>query len=303
MLTTIHRDKIVYTFGPENNPAAKIKPDETVFVETHDCFTGQIQSENDLVTEIDFSRVNPATGPLEVEGANPGDILVVNVLDIEVGAAGFMVAIPGEGAFGKKIKQPSTRAIPLSNGSFYFDSSLNFPVRPMIGVIGVSPGNYSVPCGEIGDHGGNMDAKVIAKGAKVYFKVRQQGAMLALGDAHAGMGDGEAVICGVEISATIKLRCDVVASPEYVPERPVVEFENRFITIGHGPTLDNAASCALEDMLELLCYETDMTVNDAGMLISAVGDLRVCQIVDPQKTARVEMPKSVLREPDLPIFR
>jgi amidase len=303
IMTTISRDKITYTFGPENTPVAKVKPGETVLLETHDCFTGQIQSERDLITEVDFSRVNPATGPIEVDGANAGDILVVDILDIEVGSSGFMVAIPEEGAFGNKIKQPSTRAITIFDGRFYFDSTRSFPLRPMIGVIGVSPGDYSLPCGEIGDHGGNMDVKVIAKGARIYFKVRQQGAMLALGDAHAGMGDGEAVICGVEISARVKIRCTVVDAPQYVPERPIVEYENRFIRIGHGSTIDDAASCALEDMLDLVSYKTGMFVNDAGMLISAVGDLRVCQIVDPQKTARVEMPKSVLKEPDLPIFQ
>ena len=298
----INRDSIIYQFGPENIPVAKIGPGGTALLETDDCFTSQIQGENDLVTEVDFSRVNPATGPLEVEGANPDDLLIVDILDIQVGSTGFMVAIPQEGVFGEMIKEPSTKVIPVSKGKFHFNSSLFFPVQPMIGVIGVSPGDRSMPCGEAGDHGGNMDAKVITKGARVYFKVRQKGAMVALGDAHAGMGDGEAVICGVEITSTVKIRLDIIAAPDFVPERPVVELDDRFITIAHGPTLDDAARSALEDMLDLLRYKTSMPVNEAGMLISAVGDLRVCQIVDPQKTARVEMPKRVLPDPAKPLF-
>ncbi len=304
-MRTINRDKIVYTFGPENKPVAKIAQGESIIMKTHDCFAGQIKTEKDLITEVDFSRVNPATGPLEVEGANAGDILIVDIQDIQVGSTGFMVAIPEEGAFGSRIEKSSTKVVHVSDGAFHFNSSLSFPVQPMIGVIGVSPGDYSVPCGEIGDHSGNMDVKVVTKGARVYFKVRQKGALFALGDVHAGMGDGEAVICGVEIPARVKIRLNVLKAPEYLPERPVVELYDRFITItiGHGPSLDDAAHSALYDMLDLVCLKTGMSVNDAGMLISAVGDLRVCQIVDPQKTARVEMPKSTLKEPDLPIFR
>jgi len=301
-MVKINRDKIIYQFGPENKPVAKIRPGETVLLETEDCFTSQIRSENDLVTKVDFSRVNPATGPIEVEGARPGDLLIVDILDIQVGSTGFMVTIPEEGAFGERIKQPSTKVVPVSQGKFHFNSSLSFPVQPMIGVIGVSPGDCSVPCGEIGDHGGNMDARVITKGARIYFKVRQEGAMVALGDVHAGMGDGEAVICGVEITSTVRIGLDVISAPDFVPERPVVELDNCFITIGHGPTLDDAAQSALNDMLDLVCYKTFMPVDEAGMLISAVGDLKVCQIVDPQKTARVEMPNSILPEPGMPIL-
>jgi amidase len=172
----------------------------------------------------------------------------------------------------------------------------------MIGVIGVSPGDQEVPCGEIGDHGGNMDAKVIRPGARVYFQVRRDGAMFALGDAHAGMGDGEALICGVEIPARVELSFDLIKQPEILPPRPVVEVDDRVVTIGLGPTLDEAASCALNDMMDLIHLKTGRTLDDVSMLISAVGDLRVCQIVDPQKTARVEIPKAVFPDPSRPVL-
>jgi amidase len=147
-----------------------------------------------------------------------------------------------------------------------------------------------------------MDAKVICQGAIIYFLVREKGAMLGLGDVHAGMGDGEAVICGVETTAEVKIRVEVIHSPKIRPQRPLVEFNNRFITIGHGPSLDEAASIALNDILEFIHKKTKITPSEIAMLISAVGDLKVCQIVDPQKTARVEMPKSILEFPDQPIL-
>jgi amidase len=302
MMRVIKRDQIIYQFSPENKPVAQMKPGETIIVETDDCFKSQIKSEKDLVTEIDFSRVNPATGPVEVEGAKPGDILVVDIQDIELGETGFMVTIPGEGAFGARITHPKTKVVPVSESTFRFNASLSFPVHPMIGVIGVSPEDEAVPCGEIGDHGGNMDAKVITSGATLYFKVRREGGMIALGDVHAGMGDGEAVICGVEITARVRMKLELIRSPAFVPKRPVVEYNDLCVTIGHGASLDEAAHVALVDMLELLRYKTGMEEDEISMLISAVGELKVCQIVDPQKTARVEMPKAVLPDPAAFVF-
>lgn len=290
----ITRDKITYRFGPDLKPVAVVQPGGVVEVQTHDCFTGQLQTENDLITAVDFSRVNPATGPIAVEGAKPGDLLVVEIEEIALGEHGFMVTIPGEGAFGNRFATPVTKMVRVEGGKFHFNRSLSFPVRPMIGVIGVAPEREAVPCGEIGDHGGNMDATVITTGSTLYFLVRQNGGLLALGDVHAGMGDGEAVICGVEIPAVVRVKLGLVSSPEYAPLRPVIELQDRFITIGHGPTLDSAAQQALDDMIDLLIHKTGMQVAEAAMLISAVGDLKVCQIVDPQKTARVEMPRTVL---------
>jgi amidase len=299
----ITRDKITYEFSPEMAPVAVVQPGEVVELQTHDCFTGQLQSEEDLITAVDFSRVNPATGPVAVEGAKPGDLLVVEIQEIKLGDKGFMVTIPGEGAFGSRFSTPATKIVQVKEGKFHFNRSLSFPVRPMIGVIGVAPKHGPVPCGENGDHGGNMDATVITAGSRLYFLVRQSGGLLGLGDVHAGMGDGESVICGVEIPAVVRIKLGLVPSPEYSPLRPVVDLEDRFITIGHGPTLDDAAQQALDDMLELVMYKTGMQVPEAAMLISAVGDLKVCQIVDPQKTARVEMPRSVLPDPLAPLWK
>lgn len=298
----IQRTHVIYEFNPNNRPVASVEPGETIMVETDDCFGSQIRSEEDLITSVDFSKVNPATGPIAIKGAMPGDVLSVEVVDIQVGSKGFMVAIPGEGGFGQFIKEPVTKAVSVSEGRFWFTSSLSFPINPMIGVIGVSPSDGAVPCGEIGDHGGNMDAKVICQGAIIYFLVRVEGAMLALGDVHACMGDGEAVICGVETIAEVKVKPDLIKSPRIQPKRPIVELSDSFMTIGHGPSLDQAASTALTDMLQLIKQKSDMPSSEIAMLISAVGDLRVCQIVDPQKTARVEIPKSILEFPDRPIL-
>ncbi|PIE35030.1 acetamidase [candidate division KSB3 bacterium] len=293
-MRTLTRESVIYKFSPENPPIFSVEPGETFCVQTDDCFRSQIQTETDLVTDVDFSRINPATGPIDLKGIQPGDILAVDILDIEVGKQGVMVGIPEEGAFGDRITDAVTKVIPISDGKFFFTDEIAFPIQPMIGVIGVSPSDGEVPSGEIGEHGGNLDAKVMKKGARVYFLARTEGAMFALGDAHAGMGDGESVICGVETIANVTLKLDLIHPQGFAPQRPVVEVDDKFVTIAHGSTLDEAAAKALGDMADLIRYKTKMNDPEIGMLISAVGDLKVCQIVDPQKTARVEMPKSAL---------
>ncbi len=301
-MQTISRKDVIYQFSPENKPITTVEPGETFLVQTDDCFASQLKDSKDLITDIDFSRVNPATGPIEVKGAQPGDLLAVDILDLQVGPKGFMVAIPEEGGFGDVIEEPATKMIPVRDGRFWFTPDLGFPIHPMIGVIGVAPAEGEVSCGEIGDHGGNMDAKIIRKGARIYFLVQKDGAMLAMGDAHAGMGDGESVVCGVEITAEVTVRVNLIKKPVFRPKRPVVELDDQFITIAHGPSLDEAASTVLHDMLELIHFKTGMPKTEIAMLISAVGDLKVCQIVDPQKTARVEMPKSILDNSEEPLF-
>jgi amidase len=295
-MKTISRNQVIYQFDPKNQPVATVEPGDTILLETDDCFGSQLVSEKDLITEVDFNKVNPATGPIEIRGAQPGDILSVDILDIKLGQKGFMVAIPGEGAFAERLVEPVTKMVTVAEDKFWFDQNLSFPIHPMIGVIGVAPSEGRLGCGEIGDHGGNMDAKVICPGARIYFLVRQEGAMLAMGDCHAGMGDGESLICGVETTAEVKINVDLIKSPNFKPPRPIVELKDKFITIGHGESLDAAASTALMDMMDLIHERTGKSHAEIAMLISAVGDLKVCQIVDPQKTARVEMPRVVLKD-------
>lgn len=293
-MRTLSKENVIYTFSAKNQPIFSVEPGEIFQVETDDCFRSQIQQKSDLVTSIDFSQVNPATGPIEIKGAQAGDLLIVDILDLEVGKQGIMVALPEHGAFGHRLQETVTKVVPVVEQKFVFNDTLSFPLTPMIGVIGVAPAEKEVPTGEIDDHGGNMDAKVIRKGARLYFHVQTNGALLALGDAHAGMGDGEALICGVEATAKVTLQCDLLKAQNFVPQRPVVEVNGIFATIAHGETLDDAAAKALDDMADLLRAKSSISEAEAAMLISAVGDLKVCQIVDPQKTARVEMPKAAL---------
>jgi len=192
---TVSRDHVFYAFSPALSPVVRVRQGEEVILETHDCFGGQLQSEADLVESLDWARINPATGPVYFEGARPGDILRVDLLELDVPDRSTMVTIPGEGVLGDVITQMETAILTLEQGHVVFKGKVRIPKRPMIGVIGVAPAEDSVPNGTPGAHGGNMDCTLVGQGARVYFTVGVEGALLGCGDMHTVMGDGEIVVC------------------------------------------------------------------------------------------------------------
>ena len=164
----------------------------------------------------------------------------------------------------------------------------------MIGVIGVAPASGSVPNGTPGPHGGNMDCTLISQGNSVYFTVGVEGALFGAGDFHAAMGDGEIVVCGAETAGELRFTAEVV--PLKGLPTPFVETPELVATIHSAATTDEAASGATHRMADFLTQFAKIPLNDAGMLMSLVGQLKFCQVVDPLKTVRFEFPKSVLAE-------
>ena len=191
--TTDHvvtRDQVVWSFGPEMEPVLEVEPGSVVRFETNDCFTGQIQTEADLVTDIDFARVNSATGPVAVRGAEPGDSLIVEFLEVKPGPRGFATLIPEFGQLIEQVRAPLTQVFEVDGETIRMNDRIEFALRPMVGVIGVATGGEEISNAFAGPHGGNLDDHLHGPGTKVYFPVRRPGGMFAVGDMHASMGDG-----------------------------------------------------------------------------------------------------------------
>jgi amidase len=207
-LVSIGRDRVFYTFAPELEPAAHVKPGDLVIFETQDALGGQVRSEEDTIEKIDFTRVNPATGPLYIEGAEPGDAIVVEVLSIETSSQGFVVTAPGAGVLGEYVKASRTRSCRVVD-DYVEVLGFRIPAWRMIGVVGVaSPERPST--GVPGRHGGNLDTKYITVGAKVYLPVFYEGGLLGIGDLHAVMGHGEVCIAACEVSGRVLVSVGVV---------------------------------------------------------------------------------------------
>ncbi len=294
MITQVSRDNFFYAFSAHVPPVARVKLGEEIVFETHDCFQGQIRSESDLVATLDWNRTNPATGPVFIEGAAPGSILRLTVLEVEVADESVMVTIPGAGALGNRITKMETTILKRAGDELIYKNKIRVPLAPMIGVIGIAPARGSIGNGVPGTHGGNMDCTLIGKGCRLYLTVQVSGGLLGLGDLHAGMGDGEIVVVGAEVAGTVRLRPDLVAL-RGLPT-PFLENAEIVATIYSDPDLNLAADGAIHNMTEFLTKFAGLSLNDAGMLMSAAGSLRICQVVDPAKTVRFEFPKQILAQ-------
>ncbi|MDD3367598.1 MAG: acetamidase/formamidase family protein [Lachnospiraceae bacterium] len=288
------KDQYIYNMSPSNTPALTVGAGETVVFHGRDCFNNQITSEDTGIDSLDWSTINPATGPLYVDGAEPGDILKVTIQSIELGDYGTMAAIPKDGVLGKDIQTSKIRRLPVKNRIATFAGKYEIPCTPMIGVIGVAPAEGEIPTGEPGTHGGNMDNTKIGEGTSLYFPVAVKGALLAMGDVHANMGDGEIMVTGIEIPARITVQVDVIKG-ESIPT-PYLETAEKVYVIASDADLEKAIYAATSEMCSYVQSRTGLDLNDAGMLMSAVGDLEICQVVDPKRTVRFCMEKKYLKK-------
>ena len=269
-------------------PVAAVAPGTEVTVETVDAGGGQLDAGSgvDAVGAIDFGRVNPVTGPLAVEGARPGDALVIDILDVTVGDWGWTANIPGFGLLAADFPDAHLRISTIADGVVEPLPGVRIPVVPMIGTIGVAPP-------EPGEHGivpprqwgGNMDIRHVGPGARLVLPVGVDGALLSLGDVHAAMGDGEICGTGVETPATVRLR--VGLEPGAAPRTPVLETDARaqrtgraLATTGIGPDLMDAAREASRALVDAVARRTGLDPVDAYLLASITADLKISEVVD-----------------------
>ncbi len=293
MMRVINTDQVIYKFESGLEAIDTIGDGETLKIHTNDCFFQQVKSNDDLISDIDFGRVNPATGPFFVENAKVGDVLKVEIIDIEVASSGSIVVLPGGGALGDKVSKPVTRIVEVVDGQVDF-LGLKKNIDPMVGVIGVSPGSNQegVVTGTPGNHGGNMDTTDIRKGATVYFPIREDGAMFALGDCHAIMGDGELCISGLEVQADVTLKVSVIKDVSI--NWPIIENDNEVMVVASEETLDEAVVSAGYEITEFIKTAHNIMWEEAYIFNSLFVDYKISQVVNPMKTVRAVVSKELL---------
>ncbi|MDE3007879.1 MAG: acetamidase/formamidase family protein, partial [Acidobacteriota bacterium] len=277
----------------DREPVVTVAPGTVLEIETWDCFTGQVVSEADTLEKLDLARVNSATGPIAVHGAEPGDSLSVTLLDIRPNEQGAAMCIPEWGQLIDQVHAPTTRIFKVRDGVVTMNERVSFPARPMFGVIGVSPASGDVSTFLADRHGGNMDDRVHGVGATVHLPVFQSGGQLAIGDMHASMGDGEISGTGVEIGGTALIKVDLIKG--LCGEWPVTETNDAFYTHGTSPdSIDEALRLACEEASRLLVDQWGFSREDAFMFLSVAGDLGIAQYCHPSPgsvIARMRVPK------------
>ena len=319
-MVRISRDFVTDRFGRKQKAAAFCESGEEVMFETRDCYDDNDISEKNPLGSNKNVIENPATGPLFVRGAEAGDILRVEILNIKLRDYGIMRTSTSCGAFSHLYQERTARRFFFEKRreeedkgernketgrygevkeGFWFDRDLWLDCDAMIGVIGTAPQGEEILTVTPGRHGGNMDCTRIRQGAVLYLPVNVDGAWLALGDLHARMGDGEVMICGMETAGEVSVRVSLIKKGEGMKKGlfdvlPVVVEGNMVCSIQSAKTLDEAAVLATRKMEAFLAEAAGIDDVKAGMLMSLLGNLAVCQIVNPWKTVRCEFPIKVM---------
>ena len=276
------KDNCVYSFSKDHKPACRVSAPVQITLETRDCYGDQLRGGTGRTT-IAWDHVNPTTGPVFVEGAAPGDTLKVSVDAIDVAD------------FGVACNEDEIRLLPVKGGYADYLGKFQIPLNKMIGVIGVAPAEGAINNATPGRHGANMDEKLIGEGAVVYLPVEVDGALFAVGDVHAIMGDGEVGGTGLEIPADVTVTLEVIKGWQLA--WPLVETEDVFAMIVSKETMDEAIDEAVLQMhgfLKAWMEDANLSDEELYILMSLVGQVGVSQIVDPLKTARFVFPKKYI---------
>jgi amidase len=291
-MKSVENDSLIFSFSATQEPALRAAAGDEIQFHTRDALNGAIRGPEDDLSGVDFRKVNPATGPVFVEGAEPGDTLAIEIQEINPVGHSFIITLPGLGILGDRVKDGSSRYVRLEDGYGLFSDDIRLPLRPMIGVIGVAPAKGEIPNNTPGDHGGNLDTNPVTAGSTVYLPVYVEGALLALGDVHALMGDGEMCIAGLECDAIVKVKLGLVKG-QTIPGPRIMQ-GSRFMTLASHEDLKQAVVMAAERMIDYLMEKKELSWTEAYMLTSIAADARISQVVDPLMTVRVEIDCEVL---------
>jgi acetamidase/formamidase len=245
--------------------------------------------------EFNFNLIHPLTGPVYVEGAQPGDILEVILHKIEIGDWGWTV-IGRQGFLGDVFGRRLFRTYDLGKDkkSFKFSEKINIPLRPFPGVMGVAPNtDEMVSTRAPWAHGGNMDNPDIIEGTRVYFPVFVEGALFSIGDTHATQGHGE--VCGTAMETPMRIVYEVnVIKGNRKIQEPQYETDDYYAVTAFGKTLDEAAKKATRYMVDYLVAEHNLEPLKAYMLCSLAADLKIAEVVNPNMLVTMHISKDVL---------
>ena len=238
---------------------------------------------------------NILVGPIAVNGAAPGDVLEVRVLELRPADNYAENLFVPNGTLAEDLPQARARFVPLDKVGkvAVFAPGIEIPMHPFFGTMGVAPAAW---LGRINDGppdyiGGNLDNKDLVEGSTLYLPIQVKGALFSVGDGHAGQGDGE--VDGTALEVTLHGKLQLTVRKDMHPLWPRAETPESYITMGFSPDLNRAAVQAVREMVHFLVEERHLSAEDAYMLISVAADLHVTQIVDGTKGIHVVLPKQI----------
>lgn len=299
---TLMDDQTHNRFSATIAPVMRVPSGAVIEAFLKEASDGQLTPESDAaaVASLDFDPIHPLTGPVYVEGAAPGDVLKVTVLRIDPGDWGWAAIVPGFGFLADEFPQAYYRVFRVEeDGYAQFDDRTRIPIRPFAGVMGVAPPTDSmlstVPPRA---NGGNMDNRHLTAGVIVYFPVFVEGALFSVGDPHLAQGDGEVSGTAIEGPVRMVYRVEVLKGVRAIPE-PQYETDDYYAVTAFGTTIDEAARKATRYMIDWLVAERGMSREDAYILCSLAGDLKISETVDvPHMLVSMHLPKPDRQDQD-----
>jgi amidase len=306
-ITRLQRDEIHLYFDPQEGPRLRVPPGSRVVIETEDAHMGSIRTESDVYQSLGevFDRLggaNPVTGPIYVEGVEPGDCVAVMIEDIVPGPVqgqGYTVLTPGLGGLVSNYTlqpalAPRTVICPIRDGKVLFPArggTIEIPTIPFIGTIGVAPaGQRTLSYLQGSEQLGNTDLPLNGIGATVVMRANVPGGLVSLGDVHAVQGDGEISGAAIECQADVTVRIDRIPAAEarYVALPQVNTPESiGSIAAFSGVNLGDVVRAAYVDIVNRLVQFHGFELGEAYLLACQVGRVRVGQVVDPLYCAAV----------------
>ncbi len=297
MFYKINHDHGFHYWDEKNEPVLRIQSGDTVEFETKDCLCNVLTEQKSKkydVAVFDKVNVNPVTGPVYIEGAEPGDVLEVTIEKIRLKDRAVVTCQENYGHVGDFFRETTYKITPIRNGKVVFDDRLEIPCDPMIGVIGVTAKGQHINSNLNGVWGGNMDNTMMREGVKLYLPIEVEGALAGAGDVHAVMGDGEMNCSAVEAPAFVTLTFRV--RKDLKVQDPVVASPTHFATIATRPTADEAIRDSTREMFRYLKERTDLDGEEISMLMTAIGNNEVCVACGTDsKTMRFTMPWYALK--------
>jgi acetamidase/formamidase len=306
---TIHADHHHFGWDRSIPPVLTVSPGATVEFECPDASGGQLSARSTVadVSTLDFGKVNPVTGPVFVDGAEPGDALKVTIHEFKPSGFGWTANIPGFGLLADQFKEPALHLWSYDKSGkspAAYSPKGKVPLKPFPGTIGLAPaepGRHSVvPPRRVG---GNLDIRDLAAGTVLYLPVEVAGALFSVGDTHAAQGDGEVCGTAIESPMNVVISFDIekgtnLKTPRFTTAGPVTthfDAKGYDVTTGIAPDLMEATRGAVSDMIDLLTRRHGFAPIDAYMLCSVCCDLRISEVVDmPNWVVSYYFPRIVL---------
>lgn len=302
----INRTQVHWTWNQAHNPVVVVRSGDVVTLEVANASGGQIVSDSTVqdVARLDFSRVNPVSGPIFVESAEPGDVLSVEVLAINLDTWGWTANIPGFGLLADQFPEPYLRISQVGEDYAELMPGIRIPVCPFIGTIGLAlaePGDHPLVPPSV--QGGNMDMRHVTQGSRLWLPVAVPGALLSVGDTHAAQGDGEVAGTAIETSSTVTLRVHLhqglhIGSPRLETHPRSRRQGEAWVTTGIGPDLLEAARQATVEMIDWIGQFAGLSREDAYLLTSIAADLAISEVVDaPNWVVSMHLSKNIFDHP------